>query len=69
MVILVLSEDTTQGAAVANEITALLESLKIGVNRGDDCLLLTEEVQTTALEALQGGDIDLICRRLRAKTT
>lgn len=69
MVILVLAENSEEGAVVSNEIQALLGSLKIGVNRGDELKAheYTDEEHATLLHRLRGRDVDLIFRRLRAK--
>lgn len=65
MIIVVLSEDKDRGVAVSNEIQVLLESLKIGVTRGEGPDY--DEPHEAILESMRGADVSLVFSQLPAK--
>lgn len=66
MIIVVLGADKKQCAAVSNEIHALLNSIEIGVTRGEGSSI-SQEQQTIVLDELRGKDIMLLSSLLPAK--
>lgn len=66
MIIVVLGEDKHQCAAVSNEIHALLNSIELGVTRGEGWPI-SQEQQEVVLNELRGTDIMLLSSLLPAK--
>jgi hypothetical protein len=66
MIIVVLGADKHQCAAVSNEIHALLNSIEVGVNRGEGWPI-TQEQQNVVLDELRGKEVMLLSSLLPSK--